>query len=85
MEHRAPSRPSISTPELRDRIMELLSDGVPLAVIGRSGLAHQRGRSYPCLCTGGLFAFSIVRGKRQDACSLLSPLNFVGKLYTFET
>jgi len=47
MEHRAPSRPLMAAPELRDRIMELLSDGVPLAVIGRSGLAHQRGRSYP--------------------------------------
>ena len=33
---RAPGRPSISTPELRDRICELLCDGVPLAVICRT-------------------------------------------------
>lgn len=33
---RAPGRPSISTLELRDRICELLGDGVPLAVICRT-------------------------------------------------
>ncbi len=33
---RAPGRPSISTPELRDRICELLCDGVPLAAISRT-------------------------------------------------
>jgi len=33
---RAPGRPSISTPELRNRICDLLCDGVPLAVICRA-------------------------------------------------
>ena len=33
---RAPGRPSISTPEMRDRICELLCDGVPLAAICRT-------------------------------------------------
>ena len=32
---RAPGRPSISTPELRERICDLLCDGVPLAAICR--------------------------------------------------
>ena len=33
---RAPGRPSISTPELRERIGDLLCDGVPMAVICRT-------------------------------------------------
>ncbi len=33
---RPPGRPSISTPELRDRILDLLSEGVPLRVICRT-------------------------------------------------
>lgn len=33
---RAAGRPSISTPDLRDRICELLCDGVPLAAICRT-------------------------------------------------
>lgn len=33
---RAPGRPSIFTPELRDRILDLLSDGVPLRAICRT-------------------------------------------------
>lgn len=33
---RAPGRLSISTPELRDRILKLLCDGVPLAAICRT-------------------------------------------------
>lgn len=33
---RAPGRPSISTPELRDRICDLLCNGVPLAAICRT-------------------------------------------------
>lgn len=33
---RAPGRPAISTPELRDRICDLLCDGVPMAAICRT-------------------------------------------------
>ena len=33
---RAPGRPLIASPELRDRICELLCDGVPMAVICRT-------------------------------------------------
>jgi len=40
---RAPGRLSISTPELRDRILELLGDGVPLAAICRTpGMPSRR-------------------------------------------
>lgn len=40
---RALGRPTISTPELRDRILELLSDGVPLAAICRTpGMPSRR-------------------------------------------
>ena len=33
---RPPGRPTISTPEMRDRILELLWDGIPLRVICRT-------------------------------------------------
>lgn len=40
---RAPGRPSISTPELRGRILDLLSDGVPLRAICRvPGMPNRR-------------------------------------------
>ena len=40
---RAPGRPTVDTPEIRDRIFELLGDGVPLRVICRSpGMASRR-------------------------------------------
>ncbi len=40
---RAPGRPSISTPELRDRILDLLMEGVPLRVICRTpGMPSRR-------------------------------------------
>ena len=40
---RAPGRPTVDTPEIRDRIFELLGDGVPLRVICRSpGMPSRR-------------------------------------------
>lgn len=43
LERRVPGRPSISTPELRDYISELLSDGVPLRAICRTlGMPSRR-------------------------------------------
>lgn len=43
LERRAPGRPSISTPELRDRILDLLIEGVPLRVICRAaGMPSRR-------------------------------------------
>ncbi len=36
LERRAPGRPSIATPEMRDSILELLAEGVPLRVICRT-------------------------------------------------
>jgi len=58
MEHRAPSRPSIATPELRDRILDLLSDGVPLAVIFRSGVSASKGPLIPVSLHGRLVRVS---------------------------
>ena len=36
LQTRAPGRPSISTPDLRERICDLLCDGVPMAAICRT-------------------------------------------------
>ena len=63
MEHRAPSCPSIATPELRDRILDLLNDGVPLAVICRSGVSASEGPLIPVSLYGRLVCLS--HGPRQ--------------------
>jgi hypothetical protein len=51
-----PGRPTVSTPELRDRIFELLWDGVPLRVMCRADGMPSRatmGCGGPSGCPGG--------------------------------
>ena len=53
MKRRPPGRPSMSTPELRDRILDLLAEGVPMRVICRTAGMPSRA--------------TVVRWRRADA------------------
>jgi hypothetical protein len=61
---RRPGRPTVSTPQLRDRIFELLRDGVPLRVMCRAGVAARGGRAAAGKA-GGASRSAPVRGREN--------------------
>jgi len=68
---RAPCRPSISTPELRARILDLLMDGVPLRVICRTPGMPSRRTVYRWRCDDPVFE-RMCRWSQEEGYVLLA-------------
>lgn len=68
---RAPGRPSISTPELRARILDLLMDGVPLRVICRTPGMPSRRTVYRWRCDDPAFG-RMCRWSQEDGYVFLA-------------